>query len=382
VGHEIAGVDDEPVGGGVGDDIREVGSAHREQFGGGADLDPGDGQIHHVARTDADRGVGLIEGEVPRGDQQRCRLQRVTAAHRIEGVAHIVGAGTQPNPGIQQRAQGGEPPRGGDRMLPALQVEVGDRQRDDADVAGEHLVDDLCELSRLEGAETHAVAGRDRHLPVPHDAGQLAEGRVSAEALVGVHVHADAATLGDGEQPAQVVERRGREVRCPADQVDAEVESGFDSGVGKIGCRQRDQLDVHQVAQLLAHPHQRPDPAQRLVTDEQVDVAADGGGAVGEQPQRGGAGTFGDAVFGHHRRVRPPGIDRPHQVTHRRVDQVPGHGLVEVGVGFGRRRQQQEARQVEVGVAGQRAGGGDLDHRSTLDPHVHDGAIGGGRVSD
>ncbi len=266
-------------------------------------------------------------------------------------------------------------------MLPALQVEIGDRQGDDADVAGEHLGDDLVEVRGVEGAEPHAMAGRDRLVPAANQAGEFEQCRVAAEALVGVEVDADVSPLRDREEPVQVGPRVGREVRCAADQVHAEVEGGLDRLVEGFRTGQGDELDVHQVAQLLAHPHQRLDPAQRLGAAQDVDVAAHGGRAVAQEEERGLQGPVGDPVRRHDAGVRPPGADREAQVAHRRIDEIPGEGLVEVGVRLRRGGQQKEAGEVEHAVGEQSlcrndpahdpAGQLDVDHRA-----IREGGVG------
>ena len=78
--------------------------------------------------------------------------------------------------------------------------------------------DDVVELGRVEGAEPHAVAGARRSAGQSRTLlGELAQREGAVEALVGVQVDADAAALGDGEQPAQVgaAGRRRGAVRRP-----------------------------------------------------------------------------------------------------------------------------------------------------------------------
>ena len=71
--------------------------------------------------------------------------------------------------------------------------------------------------------------------------------------------------------------------------------------------------------------------------------------------QRLGPGAVRDLVDRHLVRVRVPRLDREPQVAHRRPDRVPGQRLVEVGVRVGRRRQQQEAVELEGRVRVARA---------------------------
>ena len=156
------------------------------------------------------------------------------------------------------------------------------------------------------------------------------------------------------EQPGQLGERVGCQVRRAADEVDARGERGLVVlGRGQVAA-ERHQLEVEQAAQLLAHPDQGVHAAQRVGPGQQVDVAADRGRAVREHRQRLGPGAVRDLVDRHLVRVRVPRLDREPQVAHRRPDRVPGERLVEVGVRVGRRRQQQEAVELEgrVRVAG------------------------------
>ena len=231
-----------------------------------------------------------------------------------------------------------------------------------------------CAGSRV--PEAHAVAGGDVDGPVAHDLGELDDRGVAAEGLVGVDVDAHPASLRQREQAAQVGARVGREVRRAAHEVDAQVEGGLDVGILRLGSGERHQLDVHEVAQLFAHLHQRPHATQRFVAREDVDVAPHGGRAVAQQQQGGLAGAVGDALDSHDRGVGLPRRDGEAEVAHRRVDEVPGEGLVEVRVRLGGSGEQQESGEVEArgirpGTAGVDAGDeavGQLD--------VDDGAVG------
>ena len=109
------------------------------------------------------------------------------------------------------------------------------------------------------------MARTHRHGPVTDDPREFDDRQLAGETLVGVHVDADASARGDGQEAPEVVARRWCEMWGPADQVDAQIERGVDRVIRNIGCRQRHQLDIHQVRQLRTHLHERPHASQGLV---------------------------------------------------------------------------------------------------------------------
>jgi hypothetical protein len=110
---------------------------------------------------------------------------------------------------------------------------------------------------------------------------------------------------------------------------------------------QSDQLQVDHVAEPLADLQQRLDrgEADRLID---ADVGAYGGGAV-RQAQQGGLGGPGHEVLaGNRPLIVQPGVNGAVQIATGVGDAIGRQGGVEVGMWFGRGRQQQVPAQVQA----------------------------------
>jgi hypothetical protein len=262
-------------------------------------------------------------------------------------------------------------------MLPALQVEVRDRQAHDADARLDELGDDHGELVLGQRAEPHAVARGAHEVlgPVANDASELAHRDGAVERLVGVQVGADAASLGDREQAAHLGVGIVGEVRRAAGEVEPAVEGALVGRVVHADGRQGDEFEVQVAGEVVAQPHECIDPAVRAVAREEVDVAADGRGARAQQLQRRRARTQVDVVLGEVLLERVERLDRLLEVAEWRVDRVPGERLVEVGVRLGGRGEQQVPGEVDDARGIRR-------HRRAGRQHLDDGAVGDHDVAD
>ncbi len=159
-----------------------------------------------------------------------------------------------------------------------------------------------------------------------------------------------------------------------ADEMDAGLDRIAECGAvrrtvraGHRRVRERDELDVHEVGVrgdgLLRGP-QVPDAGARPT----VDVAANGSDAAEEQLVEGGADPRHHVVVGEHPccRCRDPGLDRTTQIAGGVRDGLGRECLVEVGMGFGHRRQQQPTADIDRSIrrAGILAGRRRLDIRA------------------
>ncbi len=221
--------------------------------------------------------------------------------------------------------------------------------------------------------------------PVPHGQRVRVERDGTVEALVGVQVDGQATPAGDREEAVEVGERVVREVRRPSDDVDPEVEHRLDVLVGAVGPGERDQLQVDERAELLAHRDEGPRAAGRLldgrgaVAAEDVDVAADRRRAGREHLEHLRPGPRGDRLDGHGLRVRAPRLDRRAEVPEGRRGELEAARLVEVGVRLGRGGEQDVAVEVQdvPGPCGDTAAGGQhLRDDLALDDHVGGVAVG------
>ena len=135
--------------------------------------------------------------------------------------------------------------------------------------------------------------------------------------------------------------------------------------------REGDQLQLDEVADLLAQLDQGPERGQRRVAD--VDVGADQAGPLGDLPEDRLAGAALDVVVGQERLALGPGEDALDQraalVVARLAD---GQDRVHVDVRVDERRREEPARGVELAAAvgGDRAGGPDRRDPVALDRQV------------
>ncbi|CAH0132887.1 hypothetical protein SRABI128_00113 [Microbacterium sp. Bi128] len=226
-------------------------------------------------------------------------------------------------------------------------------------------------------------------VPAGDGAGVGGEGVGTGEALVGVQVESDVAAPREGDEAFEIGDRVVGEVRGPADQVDARVEGGLEDRVGHGRPAERDELDVHEAREFVSQADEGADSGQRVFSAQQVDVGADGGDPGCQHPQRRGTRTVERVLLVERHREGVPALDRALEVAERRPDGIPGLRLVEVRVGFGARRGDDVAGEVErlavrrAAGAGQRRAG--RDHRDdgvAVDRDVHERAGGQSRVVD
>ena len=213
------------------------------------------------------------------------------------------------------------------------------------------------------------MAGRD---PPGQAAGQHLPGQVldversvggQVGLLVDVQVDRQAVPLGDVEHPGDLAVRVGREVRAAADDVDAARDGLGDQGVTGLVVGEQAHLQRHPPAQPFAQRDQGVEAAERVALDQQVDVRADGGDAVGEVAAHGRQGARADVGAVDPDDQRPPGQDGGGQVVAGAEGQARrGEGLVQVRVRLAGGGEHAPARRVEgdgVGPgAGVRAGQG------------------------
>jgi hypothetical protein len=279
----------------------------------------------------------LVRVQVRGGDQQRGRLERVHPADRVERVAHVVAAGRNRDPRREQLADRGQAARYRRGGLPALQVQVRDRQRHHGEAGVAHLGEHVGQRGGVQGTQAHAMAGGD---PLGEAAradlpGQLADGEhAGIELLVGVQVDVDAAALGEAQQPGELLERVVGQVRAATEHVHAEVQRALQGGgVGDAAGQQAD-LQVEHVTQLLAQPEHGAHAAQRVVgVQRQVDVAAYRRDAGGQVPGQRVPGPAVDVLGGEPPGVVAPGVDGRGQVAVRGVAGRPAERLVQVACG-------------------------------------------------
>ena len=372
-------MDHDAVGAGEGDGVAQGLGPYGDEVGARTRHGAGGGQAHHVARPRGhgfERGVG---GEVSGADEQRRGLQVVAATDRVEGVADVVGSRRDAHAGRLQAIDRCDSAGDGVIGIPSLQVQVGDRQGDDADVGGAHLVGEGGEVGLGHHAQAHAVTRRAGAGRAGDRAGVGGEGVGAGEALVGMQVEADVTPPREGDETLEVGDRVVGEVRCAADQVDPGDESGLEDRVGDRRAAEGDEFDVHQADELVAQSHEGAHAGQGVIAAQQVDVRADGGDPGCQHPQRRRAGPAQRVVLVEGQGEGVPALDRAFEVSEGRPDGIPRLRLVEVGVGFRSRGGEQVARQVEddaVGVGQGAAGRHHREHLVAVERDVDDGARG------
>ncbi len=178
---------------------------------------------------------------------------------------------------------------------------------------------------------------------------------------------------GEPEGVAHRLHRVGVEVGAAAHDVGAGLHGVAQGGPVPRSChtrqrarRQRDDLEVEEPGEVLAHLLERLDRPNAEVSGD-VDVGANGRDAETEVDARGPFGALGDVVDGQARAVGEPGDDGADEIARGVVDPVGGEGLVEVRVRFGRRRKDQVA--VEVDRLFARVGCEIADRRDVLVGH-------------
>jgi hypothetical protein len=322
------------------------------------------------------------------GHQQRRRLERVRPARRVERIAQVVPARRERDAGIEDPAHGGDPAGREMRGVAALQVEVRDRQRDDAQARLGDEREHRFEALRRERAEPDAVARRDallqparEHLLCHVDDVQLRVGEGHVGLLVGVQVHRQAVPLGDVEQTGDLAVRVGGEVRAATDHVDAAGGGLRQHRVRDVGAGEQADLQRHAAAQPLAHGDQGVHTTHGITGARHVDVGADGRDAARDVAAHGGQRPRGDVDGVDRGQERPPLLDRGDEVVARagRIGPRRRQRLVEVRVRLGGGRQHSPAGGVEIHPrVGCRPGtGGDqtvchpqIRHRAVEQSHV------------
>ncbi len=144
----------------------------------------------------------------------------------------------------------------------------------------------------------------------------------TGEALVGVQVEADVAAPRDRDEAVEVGDRVVREMRCPADQVDARVERGVEHRVRYGRSAEGHELDVHAPRSSSRRPHRGADADQRVLAAEQVDVRPDGGDPGCQHPHRRGARPVERLVLVEVLGEGLPALDRAHEVAERGLDGI------------------------------------------------------------
>ena len=155
-------------------------------------------------------------------------------------------------------------------MPPTLEVEIGDRERDDPDAGRSDSLDHVCPYGRIDGTQTYAVSRGNRNVvgPPAHRFREFQEGEhIRIELLVGVHVHAHSPPFRDREQPLQGPARIGRVMWAPTDEVDAEIDCLFDDLVA------HGTVAPH-VNQILVHAGNTPSDLIRYCQDRDILVEA------------------------------------------------------------------------------------------------------------
>ncbi len=135
-------------------------------------------------------------------------------------------------------------------------------------------------------------------------------------------------------------------------------------GTGHRPSAQRDDLDVDDVGDSITHVEERFDRGEPVL-DRHVGVGANCREAVRRHQASGALGPVGCVRNGEQMAARAHRLDRTDEIAGRIVDDLGEECLVEVGMGFGRRREEDPARQVDADdvVSGDgevRADAGDL----------------------
>ena len=170
------------------------------------------------------------------------------------------------------------------------------------------------------------------------------------EVFVGVQVDGQPQLAGELEAERLHRHRVGGQVRDAADHVGPGGHRFAQQGPVGPRREQRDDLQVEHVGEPCAHLGQRGD-AHDLHVVGHVDMGTDRRTTVGKESSGGPLGAFDDVVEGELWAVGRPRLDRPLQVARGVRHAVGAERLVEVGVGLGRRREQQPPAEVGDGVA-------------------------------
>ncbi len=154
-------------------------------------------------------------------------------------------------------------------------------------------------------------------------------------------------------------------------------------GAGNAGERvgERDDLDVHELPQLVAHAEERLDRAQ-LDPLPDVDVRPDRRRPVREEHARGPARPLGDVLDAQRLAVRVPSPDRREELGELAAEAVGGERLVEVRVRLGERGHEQVAVELEHLLPVSRHELTDLLDETVAEPHVGASAVGERRVCE
>ena len=295
------------------------------------------------------------------GDQhhQRRGLERAGPAHRVEGILQVVGASSDRDAGAPERIDGGEP-AGHGLLVAAAEPQVGVGERDHPDAGGGDEFGDALLLDRVTLAEADAVAGGDLvREPGEYLAGQVLQAHhARIERLVGVQVDADAGVRRDLEKhvggpfdlavAVHVILQVGAatdDIGTCGDRISQQGAVLCSGGADDRRAGQRHDLDVDQVGDSSAHLDECLDVAEAAELDG-VGVGANGDVPVGRHQAHGALGSFDDVVDGDPVAHRDHRIDGAGEVARAVLDAFGEECLVEMGVRFDGRWEQQ--RSVEV----------------------------------
>jgi hypothetical protein len=177
------------------------------------------------------------------------------------------------------------------------------------------------------------------------------------ERLVGVEV--DGMPVGGGQLEG-VLDGRHRlrlEVGTAADDVGAHLHRLIEGGpvahaelAGGRHAVEGDDLEVDHVLDGAPGADQCLD-APRADVDADVDMRANGRDAVGGQHPHCPLGPLGDVIHGERGPVGEPRLDGAEEIARGIRHAIGRQRLVEVGVGLGRRRQQEVAVEIDDGLA-------------------------------
>ena len=321
----------------------------------------------------ADRVVRLVREQVAGHHQQRGGLERVGSAHRVERVLHVVGAAREGHTGVEQGPQArsgrvASPSRGrgpAGRGWSGAASRRRCRLRRPRPRPPSARIPPACRGSRSGSRSRRGGSPCCDTSRAKSRSPSTSGSRVSSVWRSIGRPAAAAASKHASRQPRRSSSRCGQPPVTSTPMVERLAQQRAVVRARRARGRKRDQrhdLDVDEVAQLLADLDERLHAAQPDHA-AQVAVRADRGVARSRRrraPARRGA--VDDVVLREGRPGGVPRLDRAEQVSGAVDHPIRGQRLVEVRMGFGRRREQHVSGEVVHLVVGEpleRADGGD-----------------------